>query len=416
MKITYKNFKGIKPQVAPQLLGLNQSQTAANCKLSSGELRPWLNEQYKETLNNRTTVQTMYNYLSSYWFEFTSDVDIVEGPIAEDTTGKRYYTGDGIPKKTNETEALTGSGAYPINFFPMAVPSPTFAPTAGLGAGGAGDARDVSYVWTIVTSWGEESVPSAASTAVSAMQEQAVNLSAMTLVWQAGQAYVTDDWMIPTVIGDYVYKCVTAGTSGASEPSWGQTIDENTTDNTCVWRCYDKGILYDSGGAKRIYRANTGDSTVEWTLLDTITMAATTYEDTVADEDLEATILPSSDWAPPPDGLTGLIALSNGSFAGFSGNDVYFSEPYYPHAWPESYRQSIGATVIGLAVDGNTVIVLTNDRPTLLIGSHPDTITPQKLPDVRACVSKRGIVGGSMGILYPSVIGLEKINIIPAKE
>ena len=85
MKITYKNFKGVRPQIAPQLLDLNQAQTAANCKLSSGELRPWLNEQYKETLNNRTTIQTMYYYLSAYWFEFTADVDIVEGHIAEDT-------------------------------------------------------------------------------------------------------------------------------------------------------------------------------------------------------------------------------------------------------------------------------------------------------------------------------------------
>ncbi len=410
MKITYKNFKGIRPQIAPQLLDLNQAQTAANCKLSSGELRPWLNEQYKETLNNRTTIQTMYYYLSTYWFEFTADVDIVEGPIAEDTTGKRYYTGDGIPKKTNQTEALTGSGAYPINFYPLAVPTPTFAASPTLGAGGSGTARDVAYIWTIVTSWGEESAPSAASDTVNALQGQAVDLADMTLVWQAGESYVIGDWVIPTSLGSYVYKCVTAGTSGATEPSWQLTIDGDTEDNTCEWRCVDKGILYDSGGMKRIYRANTGESSIEWTLVDSIAMAATTYEDTTTDDDLEATILPSTGWLPPNDSLTGLIALSNGSFAGFVGNDVYISEPYYPHAWPEEYRFPIGATVVGLAADGNTVVVLTNERPTLLIGSHPDTATPQKLPDVRACVSKRGIVGSPMGILYPSVIGLELIR------
>ena len=187
MKITYKNFKGIRPQMAPQLLDLNQAQTAANCKLSSGELRPWLNEQYKETLNNETTIQTIYNYLSAYWFEFTADVDVVEGPISGDTTGKRYYTGHGIPKKTNQTEALTGSGAYPINFYPMGVPTPTYAPAATLGGGGAGTARDVSYVWTIVTSWSEESAPSAASNVVNALQGQTVDLADMTVVWQAGQ-------------------------------------------------------------------------------------------------------------------------------------------------------------------------------------------------------------------------------------
>ncbi|GAG79557.1 unnamed protein product, partial [marine sediment metagenome] len=44
---------------------------------------------------------------------------------------------DGIPKKTNKTEATTGAGAMPINFFPLAVPTAKLAATATLGGGGA---------------------------------------------------------------------------------------------------------------------------------------------------------------------------------------------------------------------------------------------------------------------------------------
>lgn len=396
------------------MLELGQAKTAENSKLASGELRPWKNEQYKQHVDIRTTVQTIYRFISdSYWFEWAADVDIVEGAVLGDTSYRRYYTGDGIPKKTNQAEALTGSGTYPINFYPMGSPIPDHAPVAGApGAGGSGSARDVAYVWTVVTSWGEELAPSLESNIVAPTQGQQVDLTGMTLVWQPGQAYtVGESWVIPSVLGDYVYKCVQSGTSGAVEPAaWGETVDEDTTDNTCKWRCYKKGILYDSGGVKRIYRTNSGDRTSSWNLLASISMAATTYSDTTTDNDIEATILPTNGWGNPPEGLTGLVALSGGFFAGFVGSDLYFSEPYSPHSWPEDYKQAIGATIIALASVGNTLVVLTNREPVLFYGSHPDTMTPQKLPDPMACVSKRGIASFQGGILYPSVNGLEWIN------
>jgi len=409
-KINYTLFRGIRPLLASHLIGENQAITAENSKIESGELRPWYNEQYTDHLTIRESVLTLYRYISdSYWFEWSADVDIVESAISGDTADKRYYTGDGIPKKTNRTEALTGSGAYPINFYPMGAPVPVHAPIAGApGAGGTGEARDVAYVWTVVTSWGEEGPPSEPSNVVSPTQGQAVALSNMTLVWQAAQAYTTGSWIIPSVLGDYVYKCVSAGTSGGAEPEWGQTVDGDTTDGTVTWRCYKKGILYDSGGVKNIYRTNTGDITSDWQLLTSISMASTTHNDTSTDDDLEATILPSSDWDPPPDGLTGLVAVSGGFNAGFVGKDLYLSEPYYPHAWP--YRYALESTIIGLGTIGNAVVVITEREPVIFNGSHPDSMTPKKLPDPRSCVSKRGILSFKGGVVYPSRNGLEWID------
>ena len=410
-KVSYKLFRGKQPQVAPQLLQAGQAQTAMNCKLASGELRPWDNEQHVETLEGRTTIQTIYYYLSSYWFEFTADVDIVESPVVGDMAYRRYYTGNGIPKKTNQTEATTGAGAYPINYYPLQVPIPTHAPTAGApGAGGSGDARDVNYVWTVVTSWGEESSPSDPSNTVSPMQGQSVGLTGMTLVWQLSQAYTVDNWVIPTALGDYVYKCTTAGTSAGVEPDWSQcvTIGDTITDGTITWTCVDKGILYDSGGVKNIYRTNIGDTSAAWQLLVSIGMAATTYTDTTSDDDLEATILPSSTWSSPPEALTGLVALSSGALAGFVGKDVYLSEPYYPHAWP--YRKTFESTVIALAAIGNTLAVITDKYPEYYYGTHPDSMTVKKLPDPRACSSKRGVVNFPGGVLYPSEFGYEWLD------
>ena len=45
------------------------------------------------------------------WLEFTVDVDVVPGPVADTTDFRVYYTGDGVPKKTNWAAATTsGTG------------------------------------------------------------------------------------------------------------------------------------------------------------------------------------------------------------------------------------------------------------------------------------------------------------------
>lgn len=413
-RLSYRISKGIRPIVAPHLIDKNTAQVAENVNLESGEIRPWDNELFKESLNERNEdVLSIYYYLSTYWFEFNATVDIVESPVTGDTAFRRYYTGEAIPKKTNLSEATTGSGTYPINWFPMQVPAPIVAPTAGApGAGGTGDARDVSYIWTVKTSWGEEGQPSDPSNIVAPTQGQAVALSAMTLVWQSGTAYVLDSWVVPTALDDHVYKCVTAGTSGGAEPHFGTctTIGNTITDGTVTWMCVEKGILFDSGAVKTIYRANTGTTGFVWSLLATISMAATTYSDTITDDNLEATVLPSSDWNAPLDTLINLVSISGGFNAGSVGKDIYFSEPYFPHTFPDKYRISLPYTVIALASIGNTLVALTDGHPYIIYGTHPDSMTPKRLADPRACSSKTGVVNFPGGILYPSEFGYEWID------
>lgn len=66
--------------------------------------------------------------------------------------------------------------------------------------------------------------------------------------WAASTAYtVRDDYAAETgsevkpltTTSPYRYfKCVTAGTSGTTEPAWDTTIGNQTTDGTVVWECY----------------------------------------------------------------------------------------------------------------------------------------------------------------------------------
>lgn len=408
MIISLQTFKGIRPKADEELLGNEEAQTAENVNLSKGLIHPWDNEVKDDGLVNCTLVRTLFFFEDQYWFEFTADVDLVLAPIAADTAGKFYYTGDGIPKKSNETEATTGSGAMPINFYPMALPSPHTKLTAtATDSGGTGDDRDTTYVWTVVSSWGEESVPSDPSTAVTAKNGEQVDLTAITMIWKAATAYTVGNSVYNTSDegGTYLYKCVVAGTSGATEPSpWGTTVDGDTLDNTVTWRCYENNLSY-----KRIYRVNTGDQYANYQYVTQIAITATTYSDTVTDTNL-AEVLPSEEWDPPIAELIGLAYMGNGILAGFNGKDLYFSHPYRPWAWPDAYRLTLPVTIVGIKSVGSTLVVATETKPYLVTGTDPQSMTPEPFPDPQPCRSKRGMAEYKGRVLFPTSAGLYMIS------
>lgn len=53
--------------------------------------------------------------------------------------------------------------------------------------------------------------------------------------WSASTAYALNDYVVPTTGNGRLYKCTTAGTSGASEPTWGTTKGGTTTSGTAVF-------------------------------------------------------------------------------------------------------------------------------------------------------------------------------------
>ena len=137
MKISIPLFSGLRPVRAKQLLEANEAQVANNVKLVSGELRPWSNELKNADAELEVLIRTIYLYRSQFWLEWSADVDVALGPVSGDTDFKFYYTGVGIPKKSNEAEATTGSGAMPINFYSMASPQPWRQPSLNNVGGGS---------------------------------------------------------------------------------------------------------------------------------------------------------------------------------------------------------------------------------------------------------------------------------------
>jgi hypothetical protein len=116
--------------------------------------------------------------------------------------------------------------------------------------------------------------------------------------------------------------------------------------------------------------------------------------------------LPSIDWNPPPDDLAGLVSMPNGMMVGISGKDLCFCEPYRPHAWPEKYRLTMDYDGVALGAYGATVAVGTRGNPYLVGGTHPETMSMEKMELNMPCLNAQGMVDLGYAVAYPSHDGL----------
>jgi hypothetical protein len=124
------------------------------------------------------------------------------------------------------------------------------------------------------------------------------------------------------------------------------------------------------------------------------------------DSRLLLSILESDEYDAPPDNLQGLVLMQNNIYAGFDGNQLYFSEPGLPHAWPRKYIRSIEDNIVALAVIGGFLLVLTEAYPYQVVGTDPNVMRTTRIDAPYACVSKRSVVSMSYGVVYSSHDGL----------
>lgn len=230
--------------------------------------------------------------------------------------------------------------------YPLALAPPSTAPTATPSGAGSGDVQSRTYVWTWVTEFGEESAPSPTSAIIE---------------WQPGQT-------------------VTLSGFDAAPSGRGITL-------------------------QRIYRSQTGSSGTYLYFIAERAVSTSDFVDNIA-VDAFNEALPSAGWTPPPDTLSGLISMPNGMMAAFTGREVWFCEPYRPHAWPERYMMICDADVVGLVSLGSVLIVMTTANPYMMAGAHPDSMQSQKLEANLPCINARGIVDLGFAACYPSKEGL----------
>lgn len=351
-------FAGIAPRVSKTLLKDNEAQTSVNTNLYSGEIRSWRKPgSLPIPASVVTGCKSIYRHKDTtdddLWLSWNKDVDVVPGPIYATGEYPIYYTGDGIPKKTNAALSETGSGPFPGDSLAMGVPTPTVAPTVSA-SGGSGTAESRVYLYTFISMFGaieEESAPSPTSSILTVLPGGTVSISGL--------------------------------------PSTAPTGDYNIT-------------------KMRIYRAVAGTTSTVYLKVDDVNIGTTTYSDTKTATQLGGS-LQSSSYSPPPDDLSGLVAMANGILAGFRGNEVYFSEPFIPHAWPIEYSLTVEYPIVAIAAFGESLVVATQGNPFVISGSTPQAMSQSKIPLYEPCVSKRSIVSDDTGVMYASPNGIVKI-------
>ena len=351
-------FAGIAPRVSKSLLKDNEAQIASNTKLYSGELRSW---RKPGALPIPAAVisgcKSIYKHTNTtgadMWLSWDKDINVVPGPIYATGEYPIYYTGDGVPKKTNAALAEVGGGPFPGSSRTLGVPVPTVAPTVSA-SGGSGTAESRVYLYTFISMFGaieEESAPSPTSSIISVLPGGTVSVSALPSTAPSGSYNITK---------------------------------------------------------LRLYRAVSGTTSTIYLKVADINIGTTTYSDTKTATQLGGS-LTSSSYYPPPTDLSGLVAMANGIMAGFRGNEIYFSEPFIPHAWPPEYSLTVEFTIVSIAAFGESLVVATQGNPFVFSGSTPQAMSQSKIPLYEPCVSKRSMVSDDTGVMYASPNGIVKV-------
>jgi hypothetical protein len=366
--IPFRVFGGSILAANPELLDLKNSQKAINTKLIYGDLRPWKQPLDIVTPTKAGTKLSIYRFgedqasESNYWFTFTTDVDLVRAPIDNDTTERTYFTGDGYPKVTNATRALTGGTGYPVAAYRLGVPAPSITGVSLVVTGTASSATalasSVAYVITYVSSQGEESAPSS-----------------------------------PTSVTDFTY---------------GQTVTLNNLPTGAFTTQY-AGLSNVDVATKRIYRSSTGSKGTDYQFVAEVSLATATYADTKDAAALQETVT-TWDWIPAPAEMVGLKLMANGIGIGFNGNTLNVSETFVLYAYPAAYRIATEYPVVGLGAFGQSMFVGTKGNPYVLQGTDPGSLSMVKLEQKQACVSKRSIVEMNGGVMYASPDGLCRVD------
>lgn len=350
-----QNFGGMVPSMDARLLPPGNASLSQNTWVYNGSLEGLPSPVVVHTLVSPTAVKTFRipydkygkdNITDSYWLEFESaNVDIVTSPTASDTYERYYWAGEGTEPMYNTKARIASSSAS----FKLGIPAPTVAPGLSVSGGGA-PTETRAYVYTWVSEYGEEGPPSP-----------------------------------PTTV------------TGNANGSWDLTFTAPGAAAT------GRNLTH-----TRVYRTITGSSgSTTYYLVTEITIGTLSHGDTASTVTVAGNnVLASTFWTGPPTDLMGMISMPNGMIAGFRANEVWFCEPYRPHAWPVTYTVAVDSPIVGLGALGQTLIVCTTVSPYAVSGVNPATMSISKIATYEPCLSRGSIVSTLRGVIYASQNGL----------
>jgi hypothetical protein len=349
-------FGGMVPATDDRLLQDSAAALSRNCYLYTGQLVGMVSPKFIRNMTNPDygkAFRIPKNYYDAEhiedatWMEFPSiDTDVIRSPVVDDQYDRYYWASPLEPPKVNSlARIIAGQPAYLLG-----VPQPTNPLVISSITGGVGANETRVYITTWVTAFEEEGPPS-----------------------------------LPT------------SGFGKNDATWNLTLTPPLPT-----------VVTNSNVAKvRIYRTVASAGSTSFFFVAELPASTTTYADnnsnTVVSSHEEHA---STDWIGPPADLVGWVTMPNGMIAGWKGSELWFSEPYRPHAWPAAYSNVVEYPIIGLGVINQTLVVCTAGYPIVATGIHPDSISMSKLASFEPCMSRGSILSIPEGVFYASPNGL----------
>jgi hypothetical protein len=360
VSIKFDKFGGQIPAVDSLLLPIMNASYSENAFLQAGRLEPLAADIPIHTLANSEaryafrvpiTSPSIDNITDSYWIEFEdADTSVVRSPVTDLADGGRFYWANGVAPPGYTTKERIEQALPPLL---LGIPRPPVAPGV-VPSGGTTPTGTRAYVYTWVSASLEEGQPSP-----------------------------------PTV--------ATGNLNGTWTITMTAPIASDTNNRTLTYT--------------RIYRTEVGPAgEVGFFFVAQIPIATLTYADTMSSDIVaNSEQMMSEDWSGPP-WLVGLVSMPNGMIAGWKDNEVWFCEPYRPHAWPAKYTINVEYPIVGLGTIDQTVMILTSGQPYAATGVHPEVMSMRQVQPLEPCTSQGSIVSTPMGVLYTSYNGLIMIG------
>lgn len=388
MKLTFQQFSGIAPRIAPRLLPATLAQEALDVKLWSGELRPHYADEILQYIPSN--IQSIYRYKwknKTYnWLMWPYETRVAKGPVYDDENNRIYFMNQGGFFVTDSSllEDRDYINGLESKAYAVAIPEPGQSDIWVSGGSGSGDIESRSYVYCYVRQWPDGTIDIGKS---SGPLKNSSDRSRYTVDVRPGQVVdmsIVDPIAHANGIGAginkiYIYRSEVTS-AGQALYSYVDQFDVNTnrvTNNpAAVW--VSNGSYYKYSDSKP--NTSLGEA------------------------------CPSLYWDAPVDGLKGLISLQNGLFAAYKDSTVYVSDWNAPHAWPYEHTVTIDYPIVGLGSFGNTIVVCTEAAPVLIVVQDPTNPTTKAIQENCPCVSADSIVNTRNGVIFASQNGLVLIN------
>lgn len=453
-------FSGLRPRLPDSLLPENSATIARNCDFAYGELRSTKAGFQLTTLSN--AAKSIYTDDGVSFYSWTTDVNAVRSPLANDTFNRMYYTGDGGFKVANRN-GTRPTGGVPESSYLVGVPRPTVAPTLAEQAPVAVTALSATLVLKLHYEYGGVKYQEQSATLTSSTDTQfkftppakatdtpaqAFPVLRISAKWKTDNSQIFDLFTsnssldstggiysleiskdasgtgytatLSTSVKEsdketraYVYTYVnTYNEEGPPSPATQVTTGIGLGVNVSVTKDTQTG--YAPLKEIRVYRTPSGSTVADYFYVGLIAVlsapgTAFSFGDTTKAEQLNEPIS-SVNAYPPSQALTGLTTLPNGILWAWEGTELHFSEAYKPWSWPPAYVKPLPHAIVGGIAHGSGAIITTTSQPYAVDGVSPDSMTTRRINVEQAGVSKWSIAVVDGAVVYASNDGLVIMN------